>query len=270
MTARCEIVVVDSVTRLEPAHRDQVAIAASHGGAYAGGLAARAGLRGVILNDAGIGLDGAGIGALPLLDGLALPAAAVGHDTARIGDGADMAAAGKVSFVNAHAKALGCEAGQTAMACAEALTRGPVWRGVVPALSEGRYLLRAGPVEVRGLDSASLVRPSDAPHIVVAGSHGGLPGNDPRNALKVNTVAAVFHDAGVGKDRVGIARLAALDMRGVPAATVAADSARIGEAKSLWATGRLSHVNECAAKLGAAAGMTVAEFADMVLAGREG
>ena len=54
------ILTVDTVTKLGPEHRDQVLIGASHGGVYAGYLAAKAGVRAVLLNDAGVGIEDAG------------------------------------------------------------------------------------------------------------------------------------------------------------------------------------------------------------------
>ena len=52
------ILVMDSVTKIEAEDFGKVLIAASHGGVYAGYLAALGHGRGVILNDAGGGLDG--------------------------------------------------------------------------------------------------------------------------------------------------------------------------------------------------------------------
>ncbi len=54
----------DTVTKPDGRHRDAVLIGGSHGGIYAGYCAAKAGVRAVILNDAGVGKDRAGIGSL--------------------------------------------------------------------------------------------------------------------------------------------------------------------------------------------------------------
>src|SRR6266852_5757100 len=74
-TSDPSILSADSVTRLGSAHVGAVLVAGSHGGVYAACLAARAGLRAVILNDAGIGLDEAGIAGLAYLDGFGAAAA---------------------------------------------------------------------------------------------------------------------------------------------------------------------------------------------------
>ncbi|MBV8777342.1 MAG: hypothetical protein JO258_09120 [Alphaproteobacteria bacterium] len=67
--------------------------------------------------------------------------------------------------------------------------------------------------------------------IVVTGSHGGLLGGKPETALKYDVAGALYNDAGLGIDEAGVSRLPALDRRGIPAATVAASSARIGDAR---------------------------------------
>lgn len=133
-----------------------------------------------------------------------------------------------------------------------------------PAYSEVRTLLRGGPIPVWGLDSVSLVEPSDAGCIVVSGSHGGLLGGRASTAIKVDALGVVYHDAGIGIDGAGTSRLPALDPRGIAAATVAADSARIGDARSIWSTGRISALNDTAGMAGCRLGMTVPEFAELV------
>ncbi len=264
-----DIAIADSVTKLGPEHQDKVLIGGSHGGVYAGYLAARAGARAVILNDAGIGKDDAGCGSLAFLDGIGMAAATVDCRSARIGDGADMAANGRVSRVNDTAAGLGCAAGQTVTACARAMLAAAAPAGEPPVYEESRFLLRDsdsddGP-KVWGIDSVSLVRAEDTGQVVIAASHGGLLGGDPDTAIKVDALAAVFSDAGIGKDGVGITRLPAMDARGIAGATVDCRTARIGDARSVWETGVISHLNDTAAAMGAAVGMTTKAFADRVI-----
>lgn len=262
-----DIAIADSVTKLGPEHRGKVLIGGSHGGVYAGYLAAKAGARAVILNDAGIGKDEAGCGSLAFLDGIGMAAATVDCRSARIGDGDDMAANGRISRVNETAAGVGCQAGQSAMDCAHAMLAATAPAGEPPVYEESRFLLRDsddGP-KVWGIDSVSLVRAEDAGQIVIAASHGGLLGGDPTTAIKVDALAAVFSDAGVGKDGVGITRLPAMDARGIAGATVDCQTARIGDARSVWETGVISHINDTAAAMGAAVGMTTKAFADCVI-----
>jgi hypothetical protein len=83
--------ILDSVTHFSPDARGRAAIAASHGGVYAAYLAAKAGVKALILCDAGVGREQAGIGGLDWLGELGVPVAAIGHRSARIGDGGDCA-----------------------------------------------------------------------------------------------------------------------------------------------------------------------------------
>ncbi len=62
---------------------------ASHGGTYAGYYAAKMGVGAVILNDAGIGRERAGLGRLDCSNGSAFPPQRSRYASARIGDGAD-------------------------------------------------------------------------------------------------------------------------------------------------------------------------------------
>ena len=261
-----EIAVLDSATQLTDEHKGKVVVVGSHGGIYPAYLAARWGVRGIILNDAGVGLEEAGIGSLRYLEAIGVPAAAVSHSSARIGSGEDMVRRGIISHVNGLAAHLNCVAGQNCQDAIFALSKSDTHITSVPAYSESRVLLRPGTVPVWGIDSASLVEPGDAGAIVIAGSHGGLVGGRPETALRVQALAAVYHDAGIGVERAGVSRLPVLDARGIVAAAVDYDSARIGEARSLWETGRLSVVNNLAASLGVLPGISVKEFADVVIA----
>jgi hypothetical protein len=86
-------------------------------------------------------------------------------------------------------------------------------------------------------------------------------------ALRTDAFAAVFNDAGIGVEEAGVGRLPALDRRGIAAFTVAAASARIGEARSSFEDGVISRVNAAAAGLGAAAWMRAC---DVLLAWAKG
>ena len=256
--------VVDSITKLGPQFRGTVLVAGSHGGSYCGYLAALAGLRGVIFNDAGVGLDSAGIGVLDYLQRLGMAAATVAHTSARIGDGADMLARGRISHCNATAKAIGCAEDQPCREAAEAMQRGNAFEGDAPAYEETRTLLRGAPLRVIACDSASLVKPDDTNAVIITGSHGGRLAGRPGYGLAVQARGGVFNDAGVGIDMAGIQRLDILDQNATPAVTVDAMTARIGDARSAWESGIISHINSHAAKRGVTVGMTVPTFVDLL------
>ena len=108
---------------------------------------------------------------------------------------------------------------------------------------KARFSSFADAPAVWALDSASLVGAEHVGTVVVTGSHGGLLGGRPDTALKYDALAALFNDAGIGIDEAGVTRLPALDARGIAAGTVAAASARIGDARSTYEDGILSRVN---------------------------
>ena len=103
------------------------------------------------------------------------------------------------------------------------------------------------------LDSNSMVTTDNRMDIILTGSHGGLVGDQP--AVKYPVIAAFYNDAGIGKDRAGISRLAWLQRKGIPAATVDAGTARIGTGLDTYESGIISHVNRIAEALGIAPGM---------------
>jgi hypothetical protein len=105
------LVLLDSVTQVEPRHAGCLVVTGSHGGAsvvpYA--RAVRAWL--YVFNDAGVGKDDAGVAALALLQADGIAAVTVAHVSARIGEAADSWLHGVVSHRNAAAAALGIEVG---------------------------------------------------------------------------------------------------------------------------------------------------------------
>ena len=254
------IIIADSITRVGPETAGAVVVNASHGGVYAAYLAAKLHAVAAIFNDAGIGRDGAGIGGLDYLEEFGIAAATVGHDTARIGDGADMMASGIVSHANRLAASLGVRPGQSCRDAAAALQQARPADRAPPEALEAAFLLISDAPQVWALDSASLVLPEHRNAIVVTGSHGGLLGGRPETALKYDVLGALYNDAGIGKDAAGVSRLPALDARGIAAATVAAASARIGDARSTYEDGVISRINARAASLGLREGVSAREF----------
>jgi uncharacterized protein YunC (DUF1805 family) len=257
MTAPAPLV-LDSATLLQRSAAGRVAVCASHGGLYCASLAAKAGVRAVILNDAGIGRDYAGVAGLYWLDGLGIAACAVDYLSARIGDGRDMYESGIVSTANNVAASMGCQPGMPVHEAAALLGKiaEPANRSPPEIGETRRRIANSGHREVWALDSVTLEKEEDRRKILVTGSHGGLLGGDPSSALKVDAFAAFFNDAGGGKDGAGYTRLAALDKRAIAAATVSSDSARIGDGLSTYETGVLSRVNEAAQRLGLVEGMS--------------
>lgn len=261
------VVAADSVTRLADV-AGKVLVAGSHGGVIAAYLGAKAGVHALVLNDAGVGKDRAGIAGLIYLEAIGMAAAAVDCMSARIGDGADMLARGVISHANAYAALCGVVAGQACRDAAERMRSASPPRSGPPRYAEGRWRVAGGPPEVWALDSVGKLEPEDAGRILIIGSHGALLGGRRESALGVDAVAAVFNDAGVGADRIGITHLPVLAARGIPAATVDCMSARIGDGRSMWQSGLISHMNALASQAGVVRGMNVPAFVAAVTSGR--
>ena len=105
---------------------------------------------------------------------------------------------------------------------------------------------------LRLVDSITELGPDDAGCVAVSGSHGGL--SSARYALAARPWLSVFNDAGVGKDRAGIAGLRLLQEAGLAALAVAHERECMGEADSTLHDGMVSHLNEAALALGFVSG----------------
>jgi hypothetical protein len=264
-----KIMTVASCSFVRDEHRSHVVVSGSYGGRYNAFNAAKWGVRGVVMNDAGIGKDNAGICGLDFLDQINLAAATADAQTCHIGDGEHMLAHGIISHVNRAAIALGCAPGQSVRDCAERMRKGTVPTTAPPSITEGaRFVIREEPGEPRLIcaDSVGMLKPDDAGQIAITASHGALSGGRPDNAIPPGIYGVFFSDAGVGMDGAGIARLADLDQKGVVAGATSAESAPIGDSRALYRDGILSHVNGAAARLGGRVGMPLKEFVDLLIA----
>jgi hypothetical protein len=262
-----KILTVPSCSNIRAEHRSQVVVSGSYGGRYNAFNAARWPVRAVIMNDAGVGKDNAGIVGLEFLDRIGLAAATADARTCHIGDGDHMLAHGIVSHVNRAAGALGCAPGQSVRSCAEQMRAAPVPTVAPPSITEGaRFVMHDVPGEpvLICADSIGMLQPDDVGRIVVTASHGALSGGRPDNVVPSGIVAIFFSDAGGGLDGAGIARLADLERRGIVAGATSADSAPIGDSRALWRDGILSYVNRPASLRGGRAGMRLNDFIGML------
>jgi uncharacterized protein YunC (DUF1805 family) len=262
------ILTASSSATASPDCAGQVLVSGSYGGEYNAFHAAKWGLRGVVLCDAGVGKDNAGIKGLPYLDRIGLPAATADAMTCHIADADHMLEHGTISFVNEAAAALGCKPGQSVKTVAEAMKAAGIINEKPPQISGGkRYVVRDNPGEpkVVCLDAAPMLEPGDAGQIAVTGSHAALFRGLPDDVIKPDVLAIFFSDAGIGLDEAGVARLADLDKRTIPAGTASAESARIGDSRSIFEDGILSRVNASASAAGLTEGMTVSQAITMLI-----
>lgn len=108
---------------------------------------------------------------------------------------------------------------------------------------------------LRRVDSITELRDADAGCIAVSGSHGGV--SSARYAIAARPLLSVFNDAGIGKNRAGIAALDMLEAEGLAACTVSHDSACIGFSQSTLDDGVVSHANPLAMAIGITPGLAL-------------
>jgi len=110
------VLALDSVSLMRDEDAGHIAVTGSHGGLLGGraSTAAKVPVFAALFNDAGIGIDGAGIGRLPALEERGIAAATVAASSAEIGDAMSTWRDGVVSAVNAAAARHGGAAGQPA------------------------------------------------------------------------------------------------------------------------------------------------------------
>lgn len=107
------VLLVDSITQLEAEDAGAIVVAGSHGGTSSGEVACSLPLAAVFFNDAGVGKHDAGIVALQMLQRRGVPAGAVAHTSARIGEAFDSWQHGVISRLNDAARAKGWHEGES-------------------------------------------------------------------------------------------------------------------------------------------------------------
>lgn len=119
------IVIADSATSITEDNKNDIVVNGSHCGAnIAPDYVLPNGVRGMIGNDAGIGLENAGIACLKPLEGHGIPAAAVAAMSAEIGVGQSTYNEGVISAVNEVAKRMGVTVGMPAKEAADKMFEG--------------------------------------------------------------------------------------------------------------------------------------------------
>ena len=107
------VVCLDSASLIIPEDIGRVVITGSHGGLLGGNpdKAINVKARFAAFNDAGLGMDEAGVGRLAPLDRCGIAAAVVSHTSAEIGNGRSTLYDGVISRVNTASQRLGCKPG---------------------------------------------------------------------------------------------------------------------------------------------------------------
>ena len=126
-----------------------------------------------------------------------------------------------------------------------------------------KIVKQSGDRKIVVADSAADMSENTVGDVFVDGSHCGV--NVGEMTINSKVGAMIGNDAGMGKNDAGIAALKMCDEHGIPAAAVAAMSAKIGSGMSTYEQGKISVVNESAKKLGVTVGMSAVEAADKLL-----
>lgn len=115
------VIVMGSFSAVRPEDAGKVVVCGSHGGVPSGKTGVPIRMRLALFNDAGIGIDRAGVAGLDMLGVVGTPAVAVAAMSARIGDGWSTWRDGVVSVANGPAISLGARVGQRALDLVAAL-----------------------------------------------------------------------------------------------------------------------------------------------------
>lgn len=248
-----KVMVMGSVAYATPADRGHVIVTGSHGGRSAGEYAARVSPLAAVANDAGGGKNGAGVAGLKALDDFGIIGIGVSHNSARIGEGMDAWSDGEISFVNACATRAGLLKGIALSVGIKAFLQGLPPELVDPETSSAQWagasmmrkvLFEGHDLRVAVMDSISIAEPEDRGQVIIAAGNGGLESG--ALAQRYECALVAFNDAGIGKQRAGIAGLITLDESGIPGIGVSHLSAEISNGLDMWDNGLVSFVNQAA------------------------
>lgn len=261
------IIVSDSTSYLDKrVNGNDVIIASSFAGAFIIGGALGKGVKGIIAHDAGVGKDQAGISGLPFGDKHGFPIAAVAADTATLSNG-NSVLAGKISHANETASRLGVRAGQPASEAAYRMLKAPTGQAIQGALSINNKLYDIETTargRIYAIWALFYLPPVLYPNDVFAlATHSARVAAE--HAFRWGVKGWIANDAGPGKNNSGISGLAICGEKGMPAAAVAAMSARIGDGLSTYHDGIISAANGPAKDRGVRIGMPAKEALRLML-----
>ena len=261
------VMVADSLSYFE--HEpwlNDVVVGASFAGAPTAAMCMRPGVKGWIAHEGGPGRDQAGVSGLPLAERFGIPAAAIATMSAGVSEGPTLLT-GTVSRCNAVAAALGVRSGQTGDEAARLMLKAPLGKpcALGDVVDESIHEMLVTPRgKVYAVWSFSRVEGEHPDDVYCVASHGGKV--MAQYALRVKPKGLIANDAGGCLDGAGSSGIHLVEeLFGMAAATVSADSARIGDALSTYNDGVISAVNATAQKRGVRVGMPAAEAARRML-----
>ncbi|MFE5642213.1 hypothetical protein [Rhodococcus sp. NPDC056516] len=107
------------------------------------------------------------------------------------------------------------------------------------------------------MDSIAFASSAQAGDVIVTGSHGGTSAGE--YAVEFGVRVVVCNDAGIGKNKAGIAGLAAIDAQKIVGIAVGHESSRIGDGNDVWESGIVTYANPTAVAAGVRVGSRVSE-----------
>jgi uncharacterized protein YunC (DUF1805 family) len=227
------------------------------------------GPRALIAHACGVGKDDAGISGLALCQRFGIPMAAVDTMSARVSRGRSVYEEGWISHANEAAQALGVRVGQPTREAVQLMLDAapgePLANDVTP--NDIHVVDRVDQGVVYAVWNVLLLldRAPLSDDVVCLAMHSGKVMAEWSAAASPKGVIA--NDGGFGKDNTGVAGLAMLEKAGIAGASVAAMTARIGDARSTYYDGEISALNAIAERWGVRVGMPAREAARLMLEG---
>ena len=223
------------------------------------------GVKAVIATDAGIGKDEAGIGGLKHGETIGVPVATVAVMSAETSNGRSTLL-GEISRANAQARALGVAPGMAGYEAAARLAKAPPGKPIPTPLGaeEAPAVVEETPKgRIWATPGTTAIRERIANDVICSGANSSRVMSD--GVIRMAAKGAIANDAGIAKNNSAIEGVMILGERGIPAASVATLSARLGEGLSTWNDGVISVVNRAAAQRGVKIGMTAKDAARLML-----
>ena len=223
------------------------------------------GVKGIIATDAGIGKDDAGISGVAHGEKIGVPVASIDVMSAETSNGRQTML-GAISRANAPARALGVQIGMAAWEAADLMARAPAGRPIpTPAGDEEAPVVveDAGRGRIWATPGTTAIHEKIPRDVICSGANSSRVMSD--GVLRMGAKGAIANDAGIARNKSAVEGIFLLAAAGVPAASVATLSARLGEGLSTWNDGVISIVNDPAAKLGVRTGMSANAAARLML-----
>jgi hypothetical protein len=181
--------------------------------------------------------------------------------TVKLGDGNDLYDNGTISFCNRPAADCGVVPGMSVHEAARLLLEGEAGEPAAADVTNRSVMLTSGNGRsIVCIDSIAFGSPEDKEtNVLVAAGHTGITAVPYLEAAQ--PFGFIGSDGGGGRDGSGMAGIYAVEATGLPAATVDARTARMGDGQSTYHDGIISASNAPAVRAGVEVGMRAEQAA---------